>query len=378
MQKNSSYFRAGFFLEGVLFLLFIQGAGGNGVCNNHEHQSCDRDSGTRVMGSTADELLRDRTILMVLGAMKAGTMSLWRSLKKHPEICTTHKEQHYYDTNFNKRTREKNSSQVKAGPGGRENYLCHMNGCCAGMPGDVDSEWAQVCSKECSVLLDATPSYLYNALVPGRVSRDFSGRRVKFVVLLREPVERCMSHWFFVSMNRCLPGAGAHHVYKEILDIAKCMPIIKAFSSQASRSVLINMTNYSNCIDFDANLQDQLGFTRVVYKSLYAPQLRHWFAHFPTADRDKQFLVLKSEDMFASPDAVLDRITSFLGVQSFGSLGLPYPREHGHAKNARLAAECDLSRMRAILDQFFHTHPYGVSLQQELNRLLGTGMEWKI
>ena len=329
--------------------------------NVGSNQNCDHDSETCVMTlSRADELLRDRTILMVLGAMKGGTMSLWRSLKQHPEICTTHKEQHYYDTHFNKRT--------------REDYLCHMNGCCPGDKDDkVGPQWGQICAKNCSVLLDATPSYLYNALVPARVAQEFSGRRVKFVVLLREPVERCISHWFFVSMNRCFPAAGARHVLQEILDIAQCMPFIQTTSSQPRG---INTTNYSNCIDFDANLQDQLGFMRVVYKSLYAPQLQQWFAHFPSTHRDRHFLVLKSEDLFTSQEAVLDQITSFVGVASFKDLGLPYPREHGHAKNARLAAECDLSGMRSLLQQFFHEHPYGVSFQEELNRILGENIQW--
>lgn len=342
----------------LILLLHIQcEANGDGDRCDHGSETC------AINNFKSDEFLSNMTILMVLGAMKAGTMTLWRSLKQHPEVCTTHKEQHYFDTHFSVRT--------------RKNYLCHMNGCCPGVTNDkVDHEWNHVCAKQCSVLLDATPSYLYNALVPRRVAQEFVGRRVKFLVLLREPVERCMSHWFFVSRGRCFPRAGAQHVFKEILDIAKCMPFIQKSSNRAYSARLINMTNYNKCIDFDANLLDQLGFMRVVYKSLYAPQLQNWFDNFPDAHRDEQFLVLKSEDLFSSPDLVLDRITSFVGIKSFKTLGLPYPREHGHAKDPDLAAQCDLSQMRSILEQFFYANPYGVSFQKELNRLLGTIVEW--
>jgi len=44
-------------------------------------------------------------------------------------------------------------------------------------------------------MLDGTPTYLPNPLAPARVLRTFPGRRMRFVVVLRDPVDRILSNW---------------------------------------------------------------------------------------------------------------------------------------------------------------------------------------
>jgi hypothetical protein len=56
------------------------------------------------------------TVALVIGAMKAGTMTLWEALSVHPHVFSTHKEHHYFDTTYDSQT-----------PG---EYLCKLQGSC--------------------------------------------------------------------------------------------------------------------------------------------------------------------------------------------------------------------------------------------------------
>ena len=241
-------------------------------------------------------------VALVVGAMKAGTMTLWQALSQHPFVFRTIKEHHYFDTSFDIQTVDE--------------YLCKLQGSCYGAVGgalpfqipdpvyplsntEVDLR-PEVCSRSsCSatfnkmtmflcfctqmlsvllandsrgVRLDASPSYLYNPLVAPRVHAAL-GNRAKIIVLLREPTARCLSHWFFINGFQCNEQAAFAHLSKEIEEISHCLgisPRDDALTNVAGASDKLERFSaaYPQCFDFDANLMDQLGFARVVYKSL--------------------------------------------------------------------------------------------------------------
>jgi hypothetical protein len=154
------------------------------------------------------------------------------------------------------------------------------------------------------VRLDATPAYLYNPLVPGRVAAALLGggggterararararARVRIVVLLREPTERCLSQWFFINGNQCNAARGLAHVLAEAQQLVDCLGLglrrgnaggSKGGDNDAdddddddddddeARELAQWVAAYEKCIDYDSGLLDQLGFSRVVHKSL--------------------------------------------------------------------------------------------------------------
>ncbi len=112
--------------------------------------------------------------VFLIGAMKSGTTALSDALYHHPHIHrafdvhgrpTWHsKELHFFDTYaFTK---------------GRQFYESRFN---QSLPSG-------------HVNLDATPAYLYEPYVAERVFKMY-GKDIKILAILRDPVERAVSHW---------------------------------------------------------------------------------------------------------------------------------------------------------------------------------------
>ncbi len=109
--------------------------------------------------------------VLLVGAQRAGTTSLYKTLVQHPAIIggILVKEVHYFDVNYSKgmpwyrsRFPMVRTALRKAGKSG--------------------------CSPQ---VVDATPYYMFHPLAPGRIAHDLPGARV--LVLLRDPVERAYS-----------------------------------------------------------------------------------------------------------------------------------------------------------------------------------------
>ncbi len=111
----------------------------------------------------------------LIGAMKSGTTALADALHRHPFVHMARplrgepdwfaKEVHYFNLN---------SSFAQ----GHQFYERHFERDLP--PGHVS--------------LDATPEYLYEPYVAARVFKMY-GKDIKILVILRDPVERAISHW---------------------------------------------------------------------------------------------------------------------------------------------------------------------------------------
>lgn len=177
---------------------------------------------------------------MIIGAARAGTSSLHKNLEAHPQIIGpkllggNHKEAHFFD------------KTVKYG-WGLKWYL---------------SLWP---NKEGLLKFESTPNYLYIKDAPKRIKDSLlNWRKLKFIVMLRDPVKRAWSHFWHWREKHLLPS-------RALMDPEK---------------------------DW-------------VKKGLYLGQLQNWHLHF----RKKQFLIIKSEDFYANPEGIILDVHEWLGIE---------------------------------------------------------------
>ncbi|HEY0113469.1 MAG TPA: sulfotransferase domain-containing protein [Allosphingosinicella sp.] len=196
---------------------------------------------------------------LIIGAMKAGTTSLFEYLVQHPNVCgARQKELHYF--NFYHRRGEK---WYRANFRPRRRH---------------------------TVLLEASPYYLVHPLAPLRARRLLP--QAKLIVLLREPADRAYSH------------------YQHSRDRAdEPLSFEEALNAEAERVKGTERLLMRGEVD---HVPDHANFS-YVWKSLYASQIERWFEHFPR----ESFLFIRSEDMFANPRQVLSRVLDFLELPPF-------------------------------------------------------------
>lgn len=181
---------------------------------------------------------------MIIGAARTGTSSLHRNLQTHPQLLGPNlgkigvagwdKEAHFFDKDgkFNK---------------GISWYL---------------RLWPDI---EGPLKFESTPHYLYDIRVPGRIKKTLPNwNKLKFIVMLRDPVLRAWSHfWHWRNRHR--------------------MPVNALFTPNADW----------------------------IKKGLYLEQLQNWHKHF----RKEQFLIIKSEDFYANSQAVILEVHKWLGIE---------------------------------------------------------------
>lgn len=195
---------------------------------------------------------------MLGGAQKGGTTALARYLMSHPGLALPRKkEAHVFDApRFDERW---DVSQID------ERFAAHFDP-------DADDRMKG----------DATPITMFHPTLVARVARYNPAMR--WLILLRDPVERAISHYF---MER---GRG-----KESLSLLG--------------AVLFERRRLSGHED-DWSAKSPLRVCSYAARSRYAAQLAALYAHFPR----EQVLVLRSSDLDRDPGQVASQVTGFLGV----------------------------------------------------------------
>ena len=197
----------------------------------------------------------------ILGAQKAGTSSLYALLNQHPQCyAASEKEVHYFDLNY----------QL-----GLKWYLSHF---------PLGNKFTG----------EASPYYLFHPLVPARLTHNFP--KAKFIVLLRNPVDRAYSHY--------------HHVKRYHLESSSTF-------EQAIERELEDQTNYEAQFQKAPNQSIPHHQHRLyLARGRYAEQLKRWFQWV----NKEQFLLLSSEDFFENPQAIASRCFQFLELDDKGSI----------------------------------------------------------
>ena len=223
------------------------------------------------MGSVANA----KPDFLIIGAQKAGTSSLYAWLIGHPDVVSAReKELHYFDR------------RIATEP--------------------IDAYWADFPREETLDSLrrergrmivtgEATPVYLFHPSVPELVRRHLPD--VRLIVLLRDPVERAVSHYWmeFNRHNETLPLAEALEA-----EIERTAPDLERIERGEPPGRYFWTATYTARGD-------------------YADQLERWQRLFPS----EQMSIQTFENLVADPEAVYRASLEFVGVDADAA---PIPR----------------------------------------------------
>jgi hypothetical protein len=252
--------------------------------------------------------LRGLPAFLVIGAQKGGTTSLFNYLAQHPDVLPPFgKEIHYFDLNYARGARWYR---------GRFPYRARLRGG--------------------RVTLDASPYYLAHPLVPQRAAQLVP--EVKLVALLRNPVDRALSHY-----------------QHEVRDGRESLTFEEAIEREPAR-----LEGEEERLQRDPQYHS-FSHRRHSYllRGRYLEQLRRWAQHFPRA----RLLVLQSERLFRDPAAASAAVYDFLGLRPH-RLEAYKPFLQGKYERDMPAA------LRTKLAAYFEPH------NRELYEWLGEEFDW--
>ena len=243
---------------------------------------------------------------IIIGGQKCGTTSLYNYLIKHPNIIPAkEKEVHFFDVNFT---------------AGLAWYQSHFS---------PDADGKNFLTGE------ASPYYLFHPLTPQRLYDIFP--QVKLIVLLRNPVERAISHYYWSVKNGY-----------------ESLSFPEAIAQESSRLLgetekIISQGSYHS---FHHQHSSYLA------RGIYIEQLKQWWDIFPK----EQILVISSEEFFTQPEIILNQVLEFLG---FSAYQLPDYSPYNAGKYEKID-----QKIYEQLENYFR--PYN----QELFTALGKDFNW--
>lgn len=254
---------------------------------------------------------------MIIGVQRGGTTSLYNYLIQHPAILSSYrKEVHYFTKHYGR---------------GLNWYLSNF-------PTHLALNRHSRKAGERAVTGEATPYYIFHPLAPIRIKQLIPEAR--FILLLRDPVERAYSHF---DLSRRMNN-----------EPIECFEDAIAAEPERLRGerekLLANETYFSHSHQHHSYLT----------RGLYAEQLEYWFQFFPR----EQILILRSEDMYENTAEVFKQTCRHIGVSE---IVLPEFRVFGRPKRSSpLSPET-----RERLYEFFRPH------NQRLYELIGRDMGWE-
>lgn len=221
--------------------------------------------------------------LFILGAQKSGTTWLHQALNEHPEIYLSEKKEiHFFNTK---------SNFIK----GFDYYLNHFSS-----------------AKSEKYIGESTPNYLwvsnykpeylnrgcnpkFMSAIPKRIKK-FLGEDLKFIVLLRDPVERAISAFY-------------HHL------------------------------KFDNRIDLNKPFEESIKDFGIAQMGFYAEHLKTYFKHFDS----KKFIVFNYEEFFENPKIGLNKTLTFLSLPNSFDFSILNRSIHSSKKKMKINGEYYIS-----------------------------------
>lgn len=200
--------------------------------------------------------------VVIIGAQKAGTTSLFSALSAHDGIIPARmKEVHFADWNWHR------------GVGWYER--CFPTG-----PG---------------LRLEATPNYLFFPHAAARLAQ--TAPKARLIAILRDPVARALSHHRYETQR------GSER---------------RPFEQAIADEIAAGDTAWDQAVSDPKNWTHSLQHHAYLRRGLYAAHLDRWGAHF---GRD-QILVIEDRALYADPKTELEKVLSFAGLPLTQTLSL--------------------------------------------------------
>lgn len=237
---------------------------------------------------------------IVIGAQKSGTSSIFSYLKQHSQIIRPLlKEPYFFDRHYHR---------------GLSWYGCNF-------PLQRTVDRLNDRTGQPHLTFEATATYVFDRNVPARIANDLTTR--KFILLLRNPVERAISaYWHARRMG------------------IEARPLAEAMQSEI------------------AGKPRPCGRPGYLPRGIYHEAVARWQSTFSPGD----LLILQSETMFAEPGETMAKVFSFLD--------LPRPdRIDYEARNVGSYKERD-AEVRHMLRDFYRPH------SDHLNSISRTQFSW--
>lgn len=258
--------------------------------------------------------LRSLPDFIIIGAQKGGTSSLFHYLSQHPQIePSSVKEVHFFDGGLDPKV----DTYAKGVSWYRKHFPLRMN-----------------LKRDC-IAGEASPLYLFNPLAPARISGLLPD--VKLIVLLRDPTERAISHYFHEKRKK-----------------RESLPLMEALEREESRMRPV----------IEAGRLRSKDYIHHSYKSrgLYLAQIERFLKFF----RREQLLIVSSEDFFEQPQNILRQVFEFLEVDDSYEVQDMKPMNVGHNRTDAPAEAYDYLR------EYFLPH------NKLLYEFLGRDFGWQV
>ena len=253
--------------------------------------------------------------LVLIGGQRCGTSSLHAMLLRHPAVGASFiKEVQYFSLHFDKSERW---------------YRGHF-------PTKTAAQWSRRRHGLPLVAAESSPYYIFHPHAPRRLASLLPEARL--VVLLRDPVERALSHY---GHERRLGF--------------ETLPLEEALSAERRR-LAGEVQRMQREPSYRSVAHQHFSY---VARGMYAEQLERWFEFVPR----ERFLILSSEELFAEPERVVARVLTFAGLPQ-RSLGA-YPRHNRTGGSGREVGDT----RRRLRETFAEPN-------QRLVELLGHDLPW--
>ncbi len=196
-----------------------------------------------------------KTNVLIIGAARSGTTSIYEYMKKHEQICFSKiKEIHFFSVNelYNR---------------GKNYYHNFFS------------------PQKTTKVFASADTYLFIANIK-TIQRIYDyNPQMKFIIMLRNPVERAFSGYQYAVNNGYL---------------------------NEKTSFIESIENEKNLLQNNISIIQQNNLCNA-YQSKYFFHLKRWMEIFP----EKNFLLLKTNDLKQKPDFILQQISKFLNIDKF-------------------------------------------------------------
>ena len=243
----------------------------------------------------------------ILGAMKAGTTTLYRYLDERPDVCMARpKEPCFFERDFHLGLDHY-----------RQTYFRHWRG----EP----------------VVGECRPANLYLPYVSERIHA--ANPEAKLVAVLRDPVERAYSEWqqWHAAGRERLGFAAA------IRDNFRSLQDGRRLDTAEGRQM------HCESLGFKQGSAGEVGFYRAYLDiGYYDEQISRYLRHFP-ADSMRFYLF---DELARDPGSMVEDVCAFIGARPAGDAGQARARHENPAETKSYRAvrrACERSRLAALL-----------------------------